>query len=191
VKTKSQSKFHEGYYFSLTNILVCFSAHELALRHDCTYLPVDEEAVQNDDWYLHPNPAKFPVMVNTAGTHMYNTENDCFVPIRRYKWKLVDWVQHEVSVKGKQESFSRLAVECFTGVELGSLQVDHFNHNRDDNSKDNLSGKGQLFQANNKKCQLPRDDGTHCGVLRRDNAKVKLPHWMVTYSIQTPDGSLR
>jgi hypothetical protein len=117
---------------------------------------------------------------------MRNTESDEYITIRRYKSKFSETVLHRVSVIGREKSFSRLAVECFVGSELGKLQVDHFNRNTDDNSKANLSAQGRLFQANNKNCQQPRDDGTHCGVFRVDT--VKTPYWIASWSIITVDG---
>jgi hypothetical protein len=186
-KTKSQSKFQDGYYFSWSNTFACYSAADLAI-HNVTKVPINKEAVLMDKWYLHPNQDVIPVMVNAAGTHLRNTLHGGFKQILRYESKFSDHVEHRVSVKGKHCQFSRVAVECFTGIELGELTVDHFNHDRDDNSKENLSAQGILFQANNRKCQLPRDDGTHCGVTRHDNAQVNMPHWRAHWRIITPDG---
>jgi hypothetical protein len=170
-----------GCFFSLSNILVCYSAAELAV-YTVTVLPINKDAVQDDEWHYHPSQAKYPEMVNTAGAHMRYTESDKYIGIQRYKSKFSASVVHRVSVGGldknfTRNNFSRLAVECFTGSELGKLQVDHFNRNTDDNSKANLSAQGQLFQASNKNCQQPRDDGTHCGVFRVDT--VKKPYWLV------------
>jgi hypothetical protein len=149
--------------------------------------------VRKDLWYYHPNQEMFPVMVNESGTHLRYTENkkfknaannNKFINIRRHKSKFTDWVNYYVSVNGFSKLFSRVACECFIGTELGDQTCEHLNQDRDDNSRQNLCSRGMLFQANNKKCHRPRDDGTHCGVLRNE----KNYYYRVTWRCYTTDG---
>jgi hypothetical protein len=112
-KTESKSKFQDGYYFSLSNKLGCDSAAELS-KHVKTELPIDQESVLNDEWHQHPNQFEFPVMVNTAGTHVYNTKTDRFVLIHRYKSKYGIWVDHKVSVNSNVRGFQSVIENVVT-----------------------------------------------------------------------------
>lgn len=43
--------------------------------YNIDHLPIDEDSVKSEVWYHHP---KVPVMVNEAGTHLYDNDADKF-----------------------------------------------------------------------------------------------------------------
>jgi hypothetical protein len=135
--------------------------------------------------YPHPNQAELPVEVNKAGTHLRHTKTKEFYRICHYQNKWSDQVEHKVGVNG-EKIFAQVACECFNHCELGKLECDHFNKNRNDNSFFNLSGKTRSFQANNRKCQEARNDGTHCGVKRTDTHDEPCC-WIASYQCYTPE----
>jgi hypothetical protein len=77
------------------------SAANLSI-YTSTVLDIKKKMLQHNAWYLHPNQEIFPVMVNTAGTHIYNIEKQKFLPIRRYLSKLSTWVFHPESANGNR-----------------------------------------------------------------------------------------
>jgi hypothetical protein len=141
---------------SLFNILDWyFSTAEVALFEEKNILDITPETVWDDLWFPHPNQEECPIEVNESGTHVCYNDNGKLknIRIRRYQSKWAHWVNQCVTVNGKNWMFSRLALECFSGIMIGRQQCDHLNIDRDDNSTTNLASRGILFQANNKTWQ--------------------------------------
>lgn len=106
-------------------------------------------------------------MVNEAGTHMYNTRMNRFVNINRYSYHNCNWVEHKVSIDGKQCIFARQALMSYIGRDLLEGETcEHIDCDRTNNSKSNLIPRYGLFQANARKAHKYEVDGKVTGVSR-------------------------
>lgn len=153
-----------------------------------------EEDPWNDPdevWFLFPNDEDGDeVYLSGLGKYAYNKTMEKYLSVQRTEYA-TGYVKMQIAIyvgeeqKWKTMDFGRVCLQSFIGRRLKVWETcDHGDHNRENNSYDNLFPRHRLFQGYNKKIHR---DGNHLDISEVGVAK-KGNHWIATVTSYTLDG---
>ena len=146
------------------------------------------------DWFVSPRNKNH--LVSRDGKHVYNKVTGMCIPIRQTEYHETEYTKFRVSILDEELGWvtldhGRFATESFIGRRLIEGETcDHRDHNRSNNSYENLMPRHMPFQAFNKKIHHEgvREDGSIPGVFKRLNKSgTRAAYWVASVRVLTPD----